>query len=259
MTSLLAANRFLSSRQLCKELEGRNGLIVSSRTVRNQLKRIDYHSSIPKTVPFMTAASMTNRVDFATQNLERNWTQVFFSDETILQLGANMTRAWHPRGQRPINPKKRFPGKIMFWSAVSTWSKFDLVEIQGTLNAQGYIDMLRLRFFPWLQKQKKGAFIFQQDNAPCHTAKLTQAYFQEENIMCLCWPPYSPDLNPIENLWGILKMKVDAQKPTTIEQLRQFSHEEWDKIPLDTVRKCIESMPKRLAGVIESNGEKVNY
>ena len=49
---------------------------------------------------------------------------------------------------------------------------------------------------------------FQQDNAAIHSARFTQGFFNERNIQFLTWPALSPDLNPIEDLWGILSAKV---------------------------------------------------
>ena len=259
VTSFLSNNQFVSSNRLCQELEERQGRVVCSRTVRNELKRINYKSSIPRVVPFVTPQALASRVRFASENRERDWRIVCFSDETMIQLDANITRAWHPKGARPSVPRKKFPAKIMFWSAVSTWFKFDLVEIEGTMTATKYVEMLRSKFIPWVRKQRKRAIVFQQDNAPSHTARHTKAFFEEDNIVCLDWPPYSPDLNPIENLWGILKQNVDARKPRTLAELRSISQEEWKRIPMDMVRECINSMPRRLSSVIESNGEQTGY
>ncbi len=51
-------------------------------------------------------------------------------------------------------------------------------------------------------------FIFQQDLAPAHSAKATSTWFKDHGIPVLNWPANSPDLNPIENLWGIVKRKM---------------------------------------------------
>jgi len=147
----------------------------------------------------------------------------------------------------------------MFWSAVSTWFKFDLVEIRGTMTSEKYIDLLRSTFLPWVRRQRRRAIVFQQDNAPSHTARATRMFLAEETINCLDWPPYSPDLNPIENLWGILKQKVDARHPRTVDELRNVAEEEWRRISMDTVRACIESMARRLTAVIEANGGQTGY
>ena len=52
-----------------------------------------------------------------------------------------------------------------------------------------------------------------QDNAPCHTARLVKDFFTQESISVLPWPAQSPDLNPIENLWALIKRKLAAEFP----------------------------------------------
>ena len=61
--------------------------------------------------------------------------------------------------------------------------------------------------------------IFQQDLAPAHTARSTKTWFDAHAITVLDWPANSPDLNPIENLWGILKRKMRGTRPNNKEEL----------------------------------------
>ncbi len=58
-----------------------------------------------------------------------------------------------------------------------------------------------------------------QDNAPCHKAKVVMSYFSEQDFEIMDWSPQSPDLNPIENLWKILGVKVMERNPTNTEDL----------------------------------------
>ena len=81
----------------------------------------------------------------------------------------------------------------------------------------------------------------------------------EQNVDVLPWPSASPDLNPIENIWGILKVRVDRRKPLNKQELIAFTQEEWEGIGMDVIRRCIESMPDRLREVIEKNGNKIDY
>ena len=77
-------------------------------------------------------------------------------------------------------------------------------------------------------KLKRG-WVFQQDNDPKHTSKSTMKYLQERRMKVLEWPPQSPDLNIIENLWRDLKHAVHARRPKNISELEVFCQEEWGK------------------------------
>lgn len=67
-------------------------------------------------------------------------------------------------------------------------------------------------------------------------------------------PIMSPDLNPIEHLWGILKLKVEEQKVSNIHQLYDVIMKEWKRIPVAPSEALVKSMPKRIKAVLENNG-----
>ena len=82
----------------------------------------------------------------------------------------------------------------------------------------------------------------------------------EQNINVLGpWPGNSPDRNPIENLWSILKRRVDKQKPTNSDKFQASIMQEWAAISQDVAQKLIDSMPVRIADVLKKKGQHCKY
>jgi hypothetical protein len=120
-------------------------------------------------------------------------------------------------------------------------SKFLFTE--GTVNAARYITNLReVRLMDELD-EKYGVleWIFQQDGAPCHTRQEVAGCIEENCDLLSDWPPNSPDLSPIEMLWGILKSVVAKTSPTTVGELKQVLVEAWASVPQLTVDKVCRS------------------
>ena len=108
---------------------------------------------------------------------------------------------------------------------------------------------------------------FMQDNAPIHAAAALRDWFEYNGVNVQDWPPYSPDLNPIENLWAILKAKVFERHPylgpgkgaADLEQLIDAIKESWDVIEDEVLEELINSMPRRIAAIIDAEGWYTKY
>ena len=84
--------------------------------------------------------------------------------------------------------------------------------------------------------------------------------FLRENIpKIIDWPSYSPDLNPIENLWAIVKRNVEKRMPKNLGELERFMVDEWNKIPEETLKYLVNSMRNRCQEVLNENGETISY
>lgn len=101
--------------------------------------------------------------------------------------------------------------------------------------------------------------MFQQDNAPGHKAKTTKDWFTNHGILLFPHPPSSPDLNPIELVWNLLKLELEKcpHVPTSKEELKQAILEAWDRISQQDIDACIKSMPNRIKAVIKANGGNI--
>jgi len=131
-------------------------------------------------------------------------------------------------------------------------------------SANSYVQTLRDGLLP----NYRPGQIFMQDNAPIHTAYVTKDFLESHGIWTLEWPPYSPDLNPIEHLWWALKKLVHKLHPELVtmgnseadwEALRAALKEAWRKLPNSLIRKLIYSMPRRLAAVRKARGWQTKY
>jgi transposase len=255
----VAAQERPTSKSIARSLSESKNVTVSPQTVRTHLKRLNYKSSLPRTIPLLTVKQLDRRLEWCARHHDYDWNTVWFSDETYIEINQSTIPVWHKSGQRPTISKPKFALKIMCWGAVSTRFKSKLVVVQGTMTAIRYVDILKRYLINQNSKFNESSEVFQQDNAPCHTARLSKSFFSDNGITVLDWPANSPDLNPIENIWSILKKKVERRVVNSKEALIKVIEEEWEKIDIGLIRKTIESMPRRLLQVVANGGKKCDY
>ncbi len=100
------------------------------------------------------------------------------------------------------------------------------------VNAAIYQEILEHFMLPSADKLYGDAdFIFQQDLAPAHTAKGTKSWFNDHGVTVLDRPANSPDLNPIENIWGIVKRKMRDTRTNNADDLKAAIKATWASIP----------------------------
>ncbi|GFV66470.1 transposable element Tcb1 transposase [Trichonephila clavipes] len=139
-------------------------------------------------------------------------------------------------------------GPLWYGGAISWHSLGPLVTLHGKVKAAHYVNILGDQVHPFVQTSfPEECPLYQDDNAPIHTAKIGQEWFAEHEgeVGNLDWPPQSPDLNIIEHLWGYLESKLRARfpPPSTISALETALHEEWLHIPLQVVHDLYASIP----------------
>ncbi len=146
------------------------------------------------------------------------------------------------------------------WAAMSSAGVGPLCFLKSTVNAAIYQEILEHFMLPSADKLYGDAdFIFQQDLAPAHTAKGTKSWFNDHGVTVLDWPANSPDLNPIENLWGIVMRKMRDTRPNNADDLKATVKETWASIPPQQCHKLITSMPCRIEAVIKAKEAPTKY
>ncbi|KAG2462409.1 TCB1 transposase, partial [Polypterus senegalus] len=220
--------------------------------------------------PLLSKRHMAAHLEFAKRHLRNSQTmrnKIVWSDETKIELfGVNARHhVWRKPGtahhQANTIPTVKFGGgSIMLWGCFSAAGTGRLVRIKGKMTAAMYRDILDENLLQSTLDLGLGRwFIFQQDNDPKHTAKISKDWFQDNSVNVLEWPSQSPDLNPIEHLWRDLKMAVHRCFPSNLMELERCCKEEWVKLAKDRCVKFVALYSKRLEAVIAAKGALKKY
>ncbi len=136
-----------------------------------------------------------------------------------------------------------------------------IVIFTGILIATRYTDILDVALVPLLNAQFSNGHRFQQDNDPKHTSRWSQEYFRENEINWFRTPASSPDLNPIENVWGTMKEYLRTKiRPRDLASLKYGIRRFWKKLTPATCSKYIDHIPNRvISKVIEVHGEPSGF
>ena len=133
--------------------------------------------------------------------------------------------------------------------------------VPGHIDSRRYQDTLAKHLLPVGPLITSGAWIFQQDNAPIHRSEATNSWFEANEVTVLRWPSRSPDLNPIENLWGWLVRRVYAEgrQFAGVPQLQEAILRAWAELPPTILHQHVDSMPTRMKEVIYKKGGVTKY
>lgn len=256
-----------------RELAKDQGVQLSADTVRRALKRAGLRARAKVKKPTLSEKHRRDRLEFAHKYktwTEEDWKYVIWSDETKINLWGSDGREWCWKkpgsGLQPHHVQltlKHGGGSITVWGCMTAQGPGNMAKIEGNMNAELYCTILNEDLKGTIEwyGMNKDEMIFQHDNDPKHTASKTKEWLKREKIQVLDWPAQSPDLNPIEHLWDNLKRRLAGyeRQPGAVRDLWERVQDEWNKISKEECVRLIESMPRRIAAVLEANGRHTKY
>ena len=208
--------------ELAQALKDRSGAHVSTFTISRRLAEVGLKRRVALKRPLLTHPQKARRLDFATRYRNSRitfWSKVIFTDEKIFQAGygtahVRVTRRKDEKYHSSCivqNPKRGL--QLHVWGALKWDGPGPLRLIKGNLNALRYQalihDIQNICRGGLLFPTKK--YIYQQDNAPAHSARSTLNFFRERKISFLSWPGNSPDLNIIEHAWSYVSRRIRSR------------------------------------------------
>ena len=159
--------------------------------------------------------------------------------------------------KKNLSETQKFGGKkLMLWGFIAHDGRKCLQKVCGTINSIKYLQILQENLLPEMFLGEK----LQQDNGPAHNSIISKTWFSENGLEILeNWPPNSPDINIIENVWSLLKEKSFPKTSQNIEELWAFCQEEFERIPLEHIQNLYSSIPDRLNKFVQCNGKNINF
>ena len=193
--------------------------------------------------------------------------KICFSDDSTFKILAKKSQyvqicpgeKYHPECvvQTVIHPTK-----VMIWSAISRKGTGHLYMVQGMMKQDKCKQMLMDRLFPqvrdWFPNEE--SFVFMQDGPPCHTARSLKAFLHEQNKPQLFWLGNLTDMNPIENVYELVKREmandITSKQQLIVKLIKVWCH---NSKMQERVEECINSMPRRIKALIDAKGRTTKY
>ena len=231
---------------------------ISRTTIASSLHDLGFNYKSVHTQPPLTDEHKLQRIWFC-QDMLQDISQIYriwFSDEMGYNLQEVRGKVWTQEDYFLSERPKR--EKVNVWVAFSAFGKTSLDLYEENLDAGVYIKILE-RHYNEMVRVNWRHYSFQQDNLSSHGEAGVQKWFKAKAINLLDWPSNSPDLNPVENLWGWLKQEVKKENPRSLDDMKASLVRNWNKTTINFLKNFIDSLPQRFRLCIENGGERLPY
>ena len=234
-------------------------LLETSRSSVNRIRHDLRYSYRPlRHGPLLQDRQIQARLAFCRAHLNDDWSRTLFTDESRFATSPDCpVMSWRKRGQTDYVESQKYPGSFMVWGGIVGNQKTRLLKCPNRMDSDGYIQLLEANGI--IDFLMENGAVFQQDGATCHTSRKTKQWFVDKGVVLLNgWPSNSPDLSPIEQVWGITKRVIikryGMRTPLTLDQLETATFEVFDSIEPRTIAILTKSMEFRVRLCIERNG-----
>ena len=260
------ANARLTDEEIASMTRQRFGIPISRVTVCRIRRRLGFVYRPPKVVQALTEDQKKVRVDFCNSilNHQDEVPNIVFSDESRFQKGCDNQWRRIRRGQwneSCYSERKKFPTGCMVWGAISLNYRTPLIKCSSGVTSLEYQKIIEESGLIQDMDAKHGRskWTFMQDGAACHTAKTTEEWLDDQHVCVIPgWPPNSPDLNPIEMVWAVMKIQLRKQQVETEEEFNKTLCDVWEALQEEAIDGLVRSFLHRCEMVRNLNGASVS-
>ena len=231
-------------------------------SVKRQLKEYRAKFSLPISKPFLTEKHRQKRLDWAHATDYMDWNRIIFSDETTVRLNQLKRCVWNLLGNRKVFRTVKYPMKVNIWECFSCNGFGRICCFRENLKVNLLCRIYKRYLLPTVRDhfgRNSTNWALQEDNAPKNTSQLAKQWRSKYEVQRIDWPSMSPDLNPIENVWKLLKMNLARKNVRTYKSLVAAVKKELKAFPKDLTTNLVRSMKNRISDVISNKGNFIMY
>lgn len=259
--SFFARNPALTLRQGQQQLAKRN-INVSIATIRRRLRENKIQWRSVRTKPLLKQQHVKKRLLWAREHVTSDWQNVIFTDEASFWAFAPQHKAWTVRGKPLLQRSVKHPLKVHVWGCFSALGFGKLHIFTENLNAHKMTLIYKKYLLPSAKKwfgDDPSTWVLQEDNDPKHRSRRCVSWKTENGIQVLEWPSQSPDANPIENVWALMKNQLRGTSIFNYKSLCRKIRQIWRSLSEEYAEKLVESMPRRCEAILQNNGDWTLY
>lgn len=271
-----------SSTRIAAAVHQEKGVPVSARSVRRCLVKEGFRYCQPKKMLKLTPKQVANRLRWCKENRKTSWGGVMFTDSKIfLREPATGAFSWQQKGKRSGRPVPSWSDKLHVYGGVTKYGRTKLYFVTGTSRQKStfinsttgkpYAGVCAKEFMGvarqlaadasklFMQTRFSHSWTFQLDNARCHTTAEVKALLKELSPKVMeFWPPNSPDLSWIENVWGWMQREiVKLPQARDLETFKAQLQQVWDSLSVDMLERYVLGMPQRVQQCRAAAGQQI--
>lgn len=240
----------------------RQGTDISYVTVKRRLDEEGLYKLKPLLKPLLLDKHRKSRLKWAKANRNMDWSQIIFTDETTISQFSKPKKVWRKKGEIIKVPTVKHSGKVHVYGCFSEKGFGKIYCFTENLTGDLLCTIYKNTLLPSAEiffGKDNNSWILQEDNDPKHMSGKAKKWRSENDIKRISWPSQSPDLNPMENVWAVLKANISNYKPTSTKELKKVIKKEWKKLDKEFAENLVASMKKRISDVNDNKGDYILY
>lgn len=216
---------------------------------------------VPLQKPILSEKNRQKRLEYSLFHRDDFFSNVIFTDESYFSLNRNTKKVFIFYGEEELkfSPWHNPDEAVMIWGAICRRGKIGIQFLEGSIDGDKYLDLLKDEFpHGGDAKYGKGKWRFMHDGAGAHRLLKVKDWIDDNMPKTLRHPAQSPDLNPIELVWGFMKDFVEKRFPVDKNDLMELILMAWDSLPNNIINQYIDNLSIVMQKIIDNNGGNVD-
>src|SRR5579871_6859540 len=240
----------------------KQGTTLSKATIRRRLNEQGLYKLQLLKKPLLLDSHRDNRLEWAKKNKKTDWSKIIFIDKITISQFNKPKKVWRYKDEKVKVLTVKHSAKVYIYRCFSEKGFGNIYCFTENLNSELLCIIYKKSLLPSARKffgEDDNNWKLQEDNDLKHTSRKVQNWKDENDIKRIFWLSQSLDLNPMENVWAILKANVSNYKPISTKNLIKIIKKEWRKLDRVFTENLVLSIKNRISLIINNEDDHILY